>query len=177
MATRFSPIPNNTAAATSDSHARIKSRRTHPRLVRDVNCRQDSCVRGRERVRIPGVARNWHSPAWLRLRVALTIHRRCNRRVPREIVPILSRNTVTSIRARDIRPRSPPRLPTSSEIIRVSCAIWSRTREVDRHFVNQLASSPAPLPRFSHHATRTPSRCICPHPFLRQSSADKARSL
>lgn len=53
VATRFSPIPNNTAAATSDSRARIKSRRTHPRLVRDPNCRQDPRARGRERARIP----------------------------------------------------------------------------------------------------------------------------
>lgn len=165
VATRFSPIPNNTAAATSDSQARINPRRTHPRLVRDDNSRRGSRTRGRKRARIPGVAGNWHSPAWLRLRVAPRTHRRYCRGVPRVFVPIPNRITVARTRARDIRPRSPPRPSTSSETIRVSCAIWSRTREVDRHFVNQTCffalPTPAVLPSCN---ARAPSRCRCSCP-------------
>lgn len=88
----------------------------------------------------------------LRLRVAPTIHQRYNRRAPREIVPI------------PIVKLSPVHVPTISgclwhrrprhrEKLSEYRALWSRAREVDRHFVKTCFFA-LPTPRFSRHAMR-----------------------
>lgn len=81
-------------------------------IVSHENCRENPHIRGRNRTRIPGVFGDWHSPAWFRLRVATTTHRRDYRRASREIDPIPNRTTVTRTRARNIRPRLPSRVST-----------------------------------------------------------------
>jgi len=157
------PLFQTTVAATSDSHARIKSRRKHPRIVHDGNCREDSRTGAKSRPdsRGPEIGTHLHGSVYASHRRPIDVITNA-RRTKSFLSPIaaLSRVHVSVISGRVWRRRSRHR-----EKLSEYRAIWSRTREVDRHFVNQTyffssLTRTSPVMQRARHLV-----ALRPHPF------------
>lgn len=140
-------------------------------IICHENCHEKPRIWRRNRTRILGVFGDWHSPAWFRLRVATTSHRRDYRLASREIDPIPNRSTVTRTRPRNIKPRLSSRVSTlwktreyralyGHGLERLTAILWTR-----------LASSPSPLKVLPSCNARAISLFPLPSPLVSANHA------
>jgi len=162
VATRFSPIPNNTVAATSDSRTRIKSCRMHPRSF---------AIKIVAKIRVHGgeITPGFRGCSEIGTHLHGSVY--ASQRRPTDVI-------IDARRAKSIRSPIVPLsrvhvLVISSHVCRRGYRHYEKLASIVRYMVTDSRGWPPfcepdlllrpPHSRFSRHATRAPSRSsLCP---------------